>query len=52
MSTRYIVTKRLYTRFVLEHVRSRDGAQDQEIAPMSPDSFPRDRMRGGVWERD
>ena len=37
-------------RFVLEHVRSRDGAQDQENAPMSPDPFP--RMRGGVWERD
>ena len=24
-------------RFVLEHVRSRDGAQDQENASMSPD---------------
>ena len=35
-------------RFVLEHVQSRDGAQDQENAPMSPDPFP--RMRGGVWE--
>ena len=31
-------------------MRSRDGAQDQENAPMSPDPFP--RMRGGVWERD
>ena len=33
------------------HVRSRDGAQDQENAPMSPDLF---LVRGwaGVWERD
>ena len=37
-------------RFVLEQVQSRDGAQDQENTPMSPDPFP--RMRGGVWERD
>ena len=37
-------------RFVLEHAWSRDGAQDQENVPMSPDPFP--RMRGGVWERD
>ena len=26
-------------RFVLEHVQSRDGAHDQEKAPMSPDPF-------------
>ena len=26
--------------FLLEHVRSRDGAQDQENTPMSPDPFP------------
>ena len=31
-------------RFVLEHVRSRDGAQDQENASMSPDPF----LLGGV----
>ena len=30
-------------------MRSRDGGQDQEIAPMSPDPF---LVRGGVWERD
>ena len=26
-------------KFLLAHVRSRDGAQDQENAPMSPDPF-------------
>ena len=33
--------------FLLEHVRSRDGAQDQENAPMSPDPFPRERLGSG-----
>ena len=37
-------------RFVLEHVRSRDGAQDQEKASNVPRPFP--RVRDGVWERD
>ena len=36
-------------RFVLEHMRSRDGAHDQENTSMSPDPFP---LEGGVWERD
>ena len=36
-------------RGVLAHVWSRDGAQDQENAPVSPDPFP---LEGGVWERD
>ena len=35
-------------RFVLEHVRSRDGAQDQENAPMSPDPFPSLRVDLGT----
>ena len=34
-------------RFLLAHVRSRDGAQDQENAPMSPDPFPRARLGSG-----
>ena len=34
-------------RFVLVHVRPRDGAQDQENAPMSPDPFPRGRLGSG-----
>ena len=34
-------------RFILEHVRSHDGAQDQENAPMSPDPFPRERLGYG-----
>ena len=34
-------------RFVLAHVRSHDGAHDQENVPMSPDPFP---LEGGVWE--
>ena len=33
--------------FLLAHVRSRDGAQDQENAPMSPDPFPRERLGSG-----
>ena len=28
-------------------MRSRDGAQDQENAPMSPDPFPRERLGSG-----
>ena len=34
-------------RFLLVHVRSRDGAQDQENAPMSPDPFPCERLGSG-----
>ena len=37
-------------RFILEHVRSHDGAQDQENACNVPRHFP--HVRGGVWERD
>ena len=37
-------------RFVLEHVWSRDGAQDQENVCNVPRPFP--RVRGGVWGRD
>ena len=33
--------------FLLAHVRSRDGALDQENAPMSPDPFPRERLGSG-----
>ena len=33
--------------FLLAHMRSRDGAQDQEDAPMSPDPFPRERLGPG-----
>ena len=33
--------------FLLVHVRSRDGAHDQENAPMSPDSLPRERLGSG-----
>ena len=33
--------------FLLAHVRSRDGAHDQENAPMSPDPFPRERLGSG-----
>ena len=33
--------------FLLAHVQSRDGAQDQENAPMSPDPFPRERLGSG-----
>ena len=36
-------------RLVLAHVWSRNGAQDQENTPMSPEAFP---LEGGVWERD
>ena len=28
-------------------MRSRDGAHDQENAPMSPDPFPRERLGSG-----
>ena len=34
-------------RFVLAHVRSHDGAQDQENAPMPPDPFPSQRVGSG-----
>ena len=37
----------IYIGFLLAHVRSRDGAQDQENAPMSPDPFPRERLGSG-----
>ena len=33
--------------FLLAHVRSRDGAHDQENAPMSPDPFPCERLGSG-----
>ena len=33
--------------FLLVHVRSRDGVQDQENTPMSPDPFPRERLGSG-----
>ena len=33
--------------FLLAHVQSHDGAQDQENAPMSPDPFPRERLGSG-----
>ena len=33
--------------FLLAHVRSRNGAQDQENAPMSPDPFPHERLGSG-----
>ena len=33
--------------FLLAHVRSRDGAQDQENAPMSQDPFPCERLGSG-----
>ena len=33
--------------FLLAHVRSHDGAQDQENTPMSPDPFPRERLGSG-----
>ena len=33
--------------FLLAHVRSCDGAQDQENAPMSPDPFSRERLGSG-----
>ena len=33
--------------FLLAHVRSRDGAHDQENTPMSPDPFPRERLGSG-----
>ena len=39
-------------RFVLEHVRSHDGAQDQEKACNVPRPFPPFAMWGGVWGRD
>ena len=33
--------------FLLAHVRSRNGAQDQENAPMSPDPFSHERLGSG-----
>ena len=33
--------------FLLAHVWSCDGAQDQENAPMSPDPFSRERLGSG-----
>ena len=33
--------------FLLAHVQSRDGAQDQENATMSPDLFPREKLGSG-----
>ena len=34
-------------RFLLAHVRSHDGAQDQENSPMCPDPFHRERLGSG-----
>ena len=34
----------IYIGFLLAHERSRDGAQAQENAPMSPEPFPRERL--------
>ena len=38
-------------RFVLAYVQSRDGAQDQENAPMSPDPFPRRGWSQGMRQK-